>query len=48
MLRADRLGSPLIDDAVEAARVEGNWRPFPLIAWTGAEFSVLSEGSGTQ
>jgi hypothetical protein len=39
-----RLGSSLIDEVVEAVRVEGNWRPFPLIAWTGAEFSVLGEG----
>jgi hypothetical protein len=38
----NRLGSSLIDDVVATLRVDGRWRPFPLITWTGAEFSVLS------
>ena len=41
----DRLGSSLIGDVIEAVRVAGDWRPFPLVAWTGAEFSVLGSGS---
>ena len=38
-----RLGSSLIDEVVTAVRVDGDWRPFPLITWSGAEFSVLGE-----
>lgn len=37
-----RLGSSLIDDIVDAVRVDGEWRPFPLVAWTGADFVLLS------
>ncbi len=40
----DRLGS-LIDESIDAVRVDGDWRPFPLVAWTGAEFSLLVNGS---
>jgi len=39
-----RLGSSLIDTVAAAVRVDGDWRPFPLITWTGVEFSVLGEG----
>lgn len=41
----DRLGSSLIDEVIDAVRVAGYWRPFPVVAWTGAEFSVLDTGS---
>ena len=39
----DLMGSPLVDEVVAAVRVEGDWRPFPLITWTASEFSVLAE-----
>lgn len=41
----ERLGSSLIDEVVGAVRVAGDWRPFPLVAWTGTEFSVRDGGS---
>jgi len=40
----DRLGSSVIDEVVASVRVDGDWRPFPLIRWTGTEFSVLGAG----
>lgn len=43
----DQMGASLIDEIVQAVRVEGNWRPFPLVAWTGAEFSVVGGEQAT-
>lgn len=40
-----RFGSSLIDEVIAAVHEDGAWRPFPLVAWTGAEFSLLGDGS---
>lgn len=38
-----QLGSSLIDEVSDAVRVDGDWRPFPLVVWTGAEFSPVPQ-----
>jgi hypothetical protein len=40
----DRLGSPFIDEVIEAVSGNGDGTTFPLIAWAGAEFAVLGMG----
>ena len=38
-----RFGSALLDEVADAVGVVGEWRPFPLVAWTGSEFSLLDK-----
>lgn len=40
-----RMGSSLIDEVVDAVGVGGDWRPFPLVVWNGAEFSLVGNRS---
>ncbi|MCA1673667.1 MAG: hypothetical protein LC799_16190, partial [Actinobacteria bacterium] len=37
-----QFGSSLVDEVIDAVGVFGDWRPFPLVAWTGSEFSLLA------
>ena len=36
-----QMGSSLIDQVIDAVGVDGDWRPFPLIAWDGTDFSIV-------
>ena len=38
-----RYGSSLLDEVVDAVGAAGQCRPFPLVAWTGREFSLLDD-----
>jgi len=29
------------DEVIDAVGMSGGWRPFPLVTWTGSEFSLL-------
>jgi hypothetical protein len=40
-----RMGSSLIDQIIDAVGVDGDWRSFPLVAWDGAEFSIVGNRS---
>lgn len=37
----DQFGSSLVDEVIDAVGMSKNWRPFPLVTWTGREFSLL-------
>ena len=38
-----RFGSSLVDEVVDAVGAGGECRPFPLVTWTGSEFSFLDD-----
>jgi hypothetical protein len=37
----NQFGSSLVDEVIDAVEVSGDWRQFPLVTWTGREFSLL-------